>query len=145
MSDFLQVSGKTFLVFGVANRKSVAWSVAKTLEAAGATMLAVADIEEGVDLRTSGIRAPILVFGALSVSDLEGLFSHDLTPTISSPGAARSLAAAAARHGCRLTCHLKIDTGLNRLGFRDDNLRRTLPEVLASPALDVEADRKSVV
>ena len=43
--------------------------VAKTLEAAGATMLAVADIEEGVDLRASGIRAPILVFGALSVSD----------------------------------------------------------------------------
>jgi hypothetical protein len=42
--------------------------VAATLEAAGATMLAVADIEEGVDLRRSGVRAPILVFGALSVS-----------------------------------------------------------------------------
>ena len=39
MSDFLQVSGKTFLVFGVANRKSVAWSVAKTLEEQGARVV----------------------------------------------------------------------------------------------------------
>ena len=39
MSDFLQVAGKTFLVFGVANRKSVAWFVAKTLEGQGATVL----------------------------------------------------------------------------------------------------------
>jgi len=38
----------------------------------------------------------------------------------------------------RLACHLKIDTGLNRLGFRHDNLGRTLPPVLGDPALDVE-------
>ncbi len=113
--------------------------VARALAEAGASWLAVADIEEGIELREAGIGGRILVFGALSVSDLEGLFTHDLTPTISSPGAARALAAAAARHGRRLACHLKVDTGLNRLGFRDDNLRHTLPEVLASPALDVEA------
>src|SRR5947208_272315 len=39
MPDFLQLSGKTFLVFGVANRKSVAWFVARTLEEQGATVL----------------------------------------------------------------------------------------------------------
>ncbi len=113
--------------------------VARALAEAGATWLAVADIEEGVELREAGIGGRILVFGALSVSDTDGVFSHDLTPTISSPGAARALAAAAASRGRRLGCHLKVDTGLNRLGFRDDNLRRTLPEVLASPSLDVEA------
>ena len=113
--------------------------VARALAEAGASWLAVADIEEGIELREAGIGGRILVFGALSVSALDGLFTHDLTPTISSPGAARALGAAATRHGRRLACHLKIDTGLNRLGFRDDNLRRTLPEVLASPALDVEA------
>ncbi len=114
-------------------------AVAGALTSAGATWLAVADIEEGIELREAGIGGRILVFGALSVSALDGLFSHDLTPTISSPGAARALAAAAIRHGRRLACHLKVDTGLHRLGFRDDNLRRTLPEVLANPALDVEA------
>ena len=113
--------------------------VARALVDAGATWLAVADIEEGIELREAGVTGRILVFGALSVSDPDGIFTHGLTPTISSPGAARALADAAARHGRRLTCHLKVDTGLNRLGFRDDNLQRTLPEVLASPWLDVEA------
>lgn len=113
--------------------------VGLALEAAGAAMLACADIEEGIVLREAGIRAPILVFGALSVSDLDGVFAHDLTPTISTPSAARALQAAAARRGVTLGCHLKIDTGMNRLGFRCDNLRRTLPEVAASSNLAVKA------
>jgi alanine racemase len=113
--------------------------VAAALEAAGASMLACADIEEAVTLREAGIRVPILVFGALSVSDVSAVFTHDLTPTVSSPAAARTLAAAAAARGVRLRCHLEIDTGLNRLGFRFDNLARTLPAVLASPHLEIVA------
>jgi alanine racemase len=107
-------------------------------EEAGAAMLACADIEEGVALREAGVRAPILVFGALSISDLDGIFTHDLTPTISTPSAARALDEAAARHRRRLHCHLKIDTGMNRFGFRHDNLRQTLPAV-ASSSLVVDA------
>src|SRR5499426_4010498 len=113
--------------------------VARALEDAGADLLACADIEEGAALRAAGVRAEILVFGALSVSDLDGVFDCRLTPTISSPGAARAVAAAAARHRQRLRYHLKIDTGMNRLGFRFDNLPRTLPEVLASENLELTA------
>ena len=113
--------------------------VARALEQEGAAMLACADIEEGIALREGGVRAPILVFGALSVSDLDGIFAHQLTPTISTPGAARALQAAAAAHGVRLSCHLKIDTGMNRLGFRHDNLPRTLPEVAGAPNLEIAA------
>lgn len=113
--------------------------VAAALEMAGANMLAVADIEEGVDLRKAGIRVPILVFGALSVSDLDGVFDFDLTPTISSPAAGHALQAGAAKRGAHLRYHLKIDTGMNRLGFRHDNLRRTLPELLASSNLTLDA------
>ena len=102
-------------------------------------MLACADIEEGVELRAAGVKAPILVFGALSVSDLDGVFAHDLTPTVSSPFAARALDQAAAARDVRLRVHLKIDTGMNRFGFRHDNLRATLPAVLRSPHLVVEA------
>jgi len=109
--------------------------VALALEEAGVTMLACADIEEGIVLRQAGVRAPILVFGALSVSDLDGLFEFELTPTISTPGAARAVQAAADRRRTTIAYHLKIDTGMNRLGFRHDNLRRTLPELLASPNL----------
>ena len=52
-----------------------------------------------------------------------------LTPTISTPSAARAVQAAAARHKVRIACHLKIDTGMNRLGFRHDNIERTMPGV----------------
>src|SRR5262245_64878372 len=113
--------------------------VARALEDAGADVLACADIEEGSALRSAGVRAEILVFGALSVSDLEGLFDSRLTPTISTPGAARAVQAAAARYRQRLPYHLKIDTGMNRLGFRFDNLRRTLPGLLASENLQLDA------
>ena len=116
-----------------------AGQVARALEEAGADLLACADIEEGVALRSAGVQAEILVFGALSVSALDGLFDGRLTPTISTPGAARAVQAAAARYKQRLRYHLKIDTGMNRLGFRYDGLRRTLPEVLASANLELDA------
>ncbi len=116
-----------------------AGQVARALEDAGADLLACADIEEGAVLRAAGVRADILIFGALSVSDLDGLFDCRLTPTISTPGAARAVQAAAAKYKQRLRYHLKIDTGMNRLGFRFDNLRRTLPDLLASTNLDLDA------
>jgi alanine racemase len=113
--------------------------VALTLEAAGATMFAVADIEEGVTLRQAGVTQSILVFGALSVSELDHLFTYNLTPTVSTPSAARAIEAAAAKRAVTIPCHLKIDTGMNRLGFRHDNLARTIPPVLAMPHLRIEA------
>jgi len=113
--------------------------VALALEQAGAAMLACADIEEGVVLRRAGVRVPILVFGALSVSDLDGVFEFGLTPTISSPSAAKAVQAAALARAMTIGYHLKIDTGMNRLGFRHDNVGRTLPPVLASPNLRLEA------
>lgn len=119
--------------------------VARAIERAAAgrphppPLLACADIEEGVELRAAGVAAPILVFGALSVSDLDGVFRRRLTPTVSSPAAARALEQAASARGVRLGVHLKIDTGMNRFGFRHDNLRATLPAVLQAPHLDVEA------
>jgi alanine racemase len=113
--------------------------VARALEDAGADLLACADIEEGAALRAAGVRASILVFGALSVSDLDGLFDCDITPTISTPGAAKAVQAAAARYHRTLRYHLKLDTGMNRLGFRFDNVRRTLPDLLASANLELAA------
>jgi alanine racemase len=116
-----------------------AGQVGRALENAGADLLACADIEEGATLRAAGVEAEIVVFGALSVSDLDGLFDCRLTPTISTPGAARAVQAAAAKYRQRLRYHLKIDTGMNRLGFRFDNLGQTLPDVLASDHLDLAA------
>ena len=114
-------------------------AVAVALQDAGARVLACADIEEAIVLRKAGVTAEILIFGALGISDVDGVFEHGLTPTISTPGAGRSLQAAAARHGIRLRCHLKVDTGMNRLGLRHDNLQFTLPELIGSPNLEIVA------
>jgi alanine racemase len=124
--------------------------VGLALERAGAAMLACADIEEGIVLRRAGVAIPILIFGALGVSDLDGVFEFGLTPTISTPSAAHALAGATAKQSQtavrrlspedrRLHCHLKIDTGMNRLGFRHDNLARTLPEIATSERLTIDA------
>src|SRR5690349_9698320 len=142
--SFLQQEGSTTPPDVIAVVKANAYGhgserVARALEQAGAAMLACADIEEGVVLRRAGVGLPILVFGALSVSDLDGLFEFALTPTISTPSAARAVQTAAARHRATLGYHLKIDTGMNRLGFRHDNVRRTLPALLASSNLKLDA------
>lgn len=113
--------------------------VAVALEQAGASMLACADIEEAIVLREAGVRTGILVFGAMSVSDLGGLFDHDLVPTISTPTAARAVEAEAARRGVRIRYHLKIDTGMHRLGFRHDHLPDSIAGLLASPHLELAA------
>jgi alanine racemase len=144
ISSFLAASVETAAPSIIAVVKANAYGhgapeVGVALEQAGASMLACADIEEGIVLRRGGVRVPILVFGALGVSDLAGVFQHYLTPTISTPSAARALQAAAAKHGSILKCHLKIDTGMNRLGFRHDNLARTLPELAASRNLSIDA------
>ena len=111
---------------------------ARTLVDAGASMLACADIDEGLELRAAGLDVPILVFGAFSLGDLDGIFEGRLTPTVSTPTAARRLQEAAAERGARLGYHLGIDSGMLRLGLRHDNLERTLPAILASPNLVLE-------
>jgi alanine racemase len=114
-------------------------AVGRALQDAGAKILACADIEEAIVLRKAGVTAEILIFGALGVSDVAGVFDYNLTPTISTPSAGRSLQAAADSRGFRLKCHLKVDTGMNRLGLRFDNLERTLPELTGSKNLEIEA------
>ncbi|HUP38962.1 MAG TPA: alanine racemase [Vicinamibacterales bacterium] len=114
-------------------------AVALALEDAGAKILSCADIEEAIVLRKAGVTAEILIFGALGVSDVDGVFEYNLTPTVSTPGAGRSLQAAAAERNVTLRCHLKIDTGMNRLGLRHDNLEFTLPELIASRNLEIVA------
>lgn len=111
---------------------------ARTLVGAGASVLACADIDEGLELRAAGLTGPILVFGPFAIGDLDGIFEGRLTPTISSPAAAQRLQEAAARRGVRLRYHLGIDTGMLRLGLRHDNLARTVPGVLALPNLELE-------
>jgi alanine racemase len=85
--------------------------VAETALAAGASMLAVALVEEGVRLREGGIEAPILLLSEPAAEDVGEMVRWDLTPTVYRPGTVEALA----RAGCRRV-HVKVDTGMHRVG-----------------------------
>jgi len=92
-------------------------AVASTMLAAGASSLGVAICEEGLELRQAGITAPILIMGFTPPPLLESAIMHNLTQTVFSPSGAKNLSQAAARVGKRAAIHIKIDTGMSRLGF----------------------------
>jgi alanine racemase len=91
--------------------------VARTALENGADWLGVARLDEGIALRQAGIRAPILIFGYVPAARAGHLLDHDLTATIFSLEQARQLATLAATRRRRLPAHLKIDTGMGRLGL----------------------------
>ncbi len=93
-----------------------ALEVARTALASGATHLAVALVEEGIELRAGGLKAPILVFGG-TVPEQAALFlEHDLIATVYERQGAHALAQAAQQAGKAARVHVKVDTGMGRVG-----------------------------
>ncbi len=92
--------------------------VSRVLEAEGARWLAVSSVEEGVALRQAGIQARILVMAGLLPSEREALLEFALTPALHSLDEVAALDRLGASRNTRLPYHLKIDTGLGRLGAR---------------------------
>lgn len=92
--------------------------VARTIEAAGGCDLAVAIPEEGIQLREAGIRANILVLGAATEVAAEASIQNNLTLTVFEPDMVAVLEEAAARLGKPALVHIKLDTGMNRIGLR---------------------------
>ena len=91
---------------------------AKAAERArAADWLGVSSVEEGILLREAGLRLPILILGSLyPFESFLAAAAHRLTPTVASLESAQRLAAAAKRLGRRVDCHLKIETGMGRIG-----------------------------
>ncbi len=91
-------------------------AVARHMVASGADSLGVAFLEEGILLRQSGIRAPILVMGGIIGNQVPLFLQHDLTLTASSIEKLEQIESAAREMGVRAKVHLKIDTGMERIG-----------------------------
>lgn len=96
-------------------------AVAKRLLANGVERFGVATVVEAEHLRQSGITAPILLLGPLLPSQLDSALALDAEVMISSEAGARELAAAAARRQVRANAHVKIDTGMGRVGLQPDD------------------------
>jgi alanine racemase len=99
--------------------------VSRTLTAAGARWLAVSNVEEGAALRDRGITARILVMADFLPAERTGLLDYNLTPVIHSLGDIADWDRVAAARGVAGAYHLKIDSGMGRLGTR-----ASVPEIL---------------
>ena len=105
---------------------------------AGADMLAVAIVDEGIELRGSGVSAPILLLAEIPPDSIADALSHSLTLTIGSHAGARAAVASAERLGGLHRVHLKIDTGMHRMGVAPDEVDEVVNVLLASPRIDLE-------
>ncbi|MDR1374546.1 MAG: alanine racemase [Treponema sp.] len=87
---------------------------------AGAGYLATATVEEGMELRAGGVTGPILLLSVPLIEEIPRLVSSGLIPLTADKEFAAAAAAAAGREGIRLPVHLKIDTGMGRIGCRPE-------------------------
>ena len=112
--------------------------VAKTLSRAGSDGFGVATVEEGIELRESGIRSPILILTAIYPEQLGQLLQHKLTPAISDLATLRGLERLLRKRARALNFHLKVDTGMGRLGLLHWEIESWLPELNKLKALKLE-------
>jgi alanine racemase len=97
--------------------------VAKCLAECGVDWFGVATVEEAMELREAGIEQPVLLLGGLYMSDPTHLIEYRLTPSVSSTARLDTYAQCARRFGKPIEFHLKVDTGMGRLGLPLDRLR----------------------
>lgn len=112
--------------------------VAKKLEELGAEYLAVACLDEAVELRQAGITAPILILGGTPGQFAPELLRYDITQTVFDLTTAKEYSAAAQKAGKSLKVHIKADTGMGRLGFVGADRVAEIKEVCALPGLEAE-------
>jgi alanine racemase len=111
---------------------------AKALEQEGARWLGVTSLDEAIPLRDAGIRTRILLMTGFWRGEEEELIRLQLTPTVWEPGQVELLEKAAARLSAKLPVHLKVDTGMGRLGVDPEDLYEITSALKASPHLVLE-------
>ncbi|MGH7412133.1 MAG: alanine racemase, partial [Candidatus Methylomirabilis sp.] len=110
-------------------------AVARTALSAGASSLAVATLEEGIQLRKAGIEAPVLLFGpAISKEEVDAVALHRLQPTVCSLDQARRFSEAGLPG---IQIHLKVDTGMTRLGAASHQTRELFRALRVLPNVNV--------
>ena len=112
--------------------------IARALEREQVGMLGVALVEEGLELRNAGIRAPILVLGGSYDGSYQLMAEHDLTATVFRPEQVAELAEASRRIGRPLKAHLKLDSGTGRLGVLPDDLDDFLDQASRFPHVQMD-------
>ncbi|MBN1913785.1 MAG: alanine racemase [Candidatus Omnitrophica bacterium] len=112
-------------------------AVARALVSCGVDHFGVASIDEGIAIRKNNIRKPILVMGAVLRKDILPLFTYGLTPTVCSLQLARALNGLARKKRRVMDIHIKVDTGMGRLGVLASDALPFIQEVQRSRFLRI--------
>jgi alanine racemase len=111
--------------------------IARTVMDNGASWLGVSLPEEGIALRRAGIKAPILVFEPLQSGQAGFFLEYDLTATVCIPEMVGSLSSEALKLGKTARVHVKVDTGMGRVGVKVDQAPGFIREIKELPGIDV--------
>lgn len=115
-----------------------ALQVARELLAGGASWLAVSMLEEALELRYAGIEAPILILSDNEPACAETIVAHEIRQAVYSFDMARTLSEAARRIGGKAKIHLKVDTGMGRIGFRPEVAPEEAERIAKLDGIEIE-------
>jgi len=133
--------GPRVKVMAVVKAEAYGHGARETAQAArevGVDWFGVATPEEGIALRQARITENILVFGPLLPEQAAAFCDYQLVGSVATLESAEALAEKARQRGVELRVHLKIDTGMGRVGFRPEHARASVRKILALPNLRVE-------
>jgi len=112
--------------------------VVERLIAGGVDMLGVANVEEGVELRDAGISHPIVVLSGIVPDEIPAVIEYNLTPVIYNLPLVRSLSRLSSEKGKTTNIHIKIDTGMSRLGIIDEEAVEIIKEIAELKGIRLE-------
>ena len=104
----------------------------------GASCLGVANADEGVQLRVSGITAPVVILSPATDSEIDQIIKYTLTPSVSDLAFAREFQKRAKKAGIRAPVHIEVDTGMGRGGTMQAEACRVIGEIACLPNLSME-------
>jgi alanine racemase len=113
-------------------------AVARAALAGGAIGLAVALVDEGMELRRHGVRGPILLLSECGPDAVDDAMGHQLTPTLYSAEGIAAFSDAARQAGQRKSVHFKVDTGMHRVGALPFEARALIQRIIDDPLLRFE-------
>ena len=112
--------------------------VAESALAAGAEMVAVHRMLEGVELRKAGIQAPILILGYTPSDGADLAAAWQLTPSLTTLEFAQALSARATALGLKIPVHIKVDSGMSRYGLMPEEVIEFLQSIIGLPGISLE-------
>jgi len=112
--------------------------VAGTLESSGVDYLGVFELEEGLELRKAGCGVPILIMMGIMLDEVQSVVKHDLMPALFQLDIAEELSRISAGQGKATPVHVKVDTGMTRLGVSPEDLQDFLRQLLSMKGIQPE-------